>query len=98
MLPLHGVASQLRGFGGAEHSRVIRLRSPECTPSDEADVALIRRSEDIETVLNSEFTRAVLIGELHGSNVLPELMVLPSRFDYLGDGDILGVRVSSRHF
>lgn len=102
-LPLHGVASDVRGFNSERHWQVIRIRSPDSTPSHEADAALIRRAEDVGTALGFGFTRAILVGDARDnlavrSDAPDSVMTLPTRYGYLADGDILGFQATSRRF
>ena len=103
MLPLHGTASLLRGFDRTDGPLVLRLLTPESTPSKNADVAVIRNFDDVGEALTAGFSGAIIIGdvtfdELPGSNVLPHVMVLPSQFDYLSEGDVLGIHGKGGRF
>jgi len=102
-LPLHGVAFDVRGFNFERHWQVIRVRSPDITPSHEADAALIRTTEDVGTAHSSGFTRAVVVGDAQNNltvqpDALDSVMTLPTRYGYLADGDILGFQTASRRF
>lgn len=102
-LPLHGVASNVRGFNFERQWQVIRVRSPDSTPSHEADAALIRGAEDVGTARSSGFTRAVVVGDARDNlTIKPDapdsVMTLPTRYGYLADGDILGFQVASCRF
>src|SRR5262245_22271033 len=101
LLPLHGVASFVRGYEDAPRSQIIRTRSVDCLPDTEVDAAIIRNEQDALAAASSGFVRGVVIGEetgVVGSNDLPNLLVVPSRFEYLGDGDIIGLQAFSRRF
>jgi His-Xaa-Ser system radical SAM maturase HxsC len=103
MLPLHGTASFLRGFDRTDRPLVLRLRTPQFGPSGHADVALMRDLDEVEDVLAAGFAGAIIIGDttldkLPGSNVLPHVMVLPNQFDYLSEGDILGIHGKGGRF
>jgi len=102
-LPLHGTASELRGFDDVQHRRVIRTRSPIVPPTDDADAAIIQTPEDLENAVASGFASGVIIGKAVdiarvNSNRMRDLIVLPCQFAYLNDGDILGVQTTSKRF
>ena len=101
MLPLHGIASDLRGFEAKRTSRVVRLRSPKANPSNEADIALIRDPSEFSVAVAAGFRGALVISdsaELPAPASFSDAMVLPTRFNYMADGDILGVQANSRRF
>lgn len=103
MLPLHGAASFVRGFHGTETPLVVRLRAPQSRPSNSSDVALIRDLNEVAEATAGGFSGAIIVGEasndkLPGSNALQNVMVLPSRFAYLRDGDIIGLRGKGGRF
>lgn len=103
MLPLYGVATAMRGFSDAARWQVIRARSPQSKPSHDADVAVIQTADDVDTAVASGFASGIVVGDgldvgQVGPNALRDLMVLPSRYDYLADGDVLGFKAASRRF
>ena len=103
MLPLHGAASFVRGFHGTETSLVVRLRAPQSRPSNSSDVALIRDLNEVAEATAGGFWGAIIVGEvsndkLPGTNALQNVMVLPSRFAYLRDGDIIALRGKGGRF
>jgi hypothetical protein len=103
MLPLHGAASFVRGFHGTETPLVVRLRAPQSRPSNSSDVALIRDLNEVAEATAGGFSGAIIVGEasndkLPGSNALQNVMVLPSRFAYLRDGDIIALRGKGGRF
>jgi His-Xaa-Ser system radical SAM maturase HxsC len=100
MLPLYGMATAVRGFDQETLRHVMRLRLPAPGPDHSADVALIRRFEDLDVAVSTGFTRAFVIGDialLHG-NALPHMIQVPGKFDYLGHSDIVGFHAGSRRF
>ncbi|MCP9628022.1 His-Xaa-Ser system radical SAM maturase HxsC [Rhodopseudomonas palustris] len=103
-LPLRGAITDVRGFSDTSRWHVIRTRSPSGgPPPHDADAALIRTSEDVDAAIASGFTSGVIVGGAVDAarvspNALRDLMVLPSRCDYLADGDVLGFHASSRHY
>jgi His-Xaa-Ser system radical SAM maturase HxsC len=103
MLPLHGVASHLKGFNKNGQSEVIRLRSISNVPSRDEDVALLENVSDLKAAAAAGFSGAAVIGDLANElsvdlKDLRNVIVLPGRFSYLSDGDILGVQSASRRF
>ena len=102
MLSLYGMATATCGFDPAEPRLVLRLRSPKVGPAESGDVALVRNSEDFDAAASSGFVAALLIGDgtdaLPHGNALLRMVQVPSKFDYLGDGDILGFHPVSKRF
>jgi His-Xaa-Ser system radical SAM maturase HxsC len=97
MLALHGTASFIRGFDGTKTPLVLRLRHLDAGPSVDADAALLREPNDVDRAVALGFSGAVIIGDgsevtRRSSNRFGSVMVLPSRFDYLSEGDIIGVQ------
>lgn len=102
-LPLHGMIAELRGFSDAQRWQVIRTCSPANGPTRDADAALIRDPEDVDVAVASGFTSGVIVGDAVGMadvspNALRDIMLLPTKFGYLEDGDVLGFRAGSRRF
>jgi His-Xaa-Ser system radical SAM maturase HxsC len=103
MLPLHGTATQIRGFECDKVSNVARFRDIAVGPSNAADVALIRTASDIDEAIAAGFNAVAVFDDrksaaLPGANILSRLIVLPRRFDYLSDGDIIGIRPKDGKF
>ena len=102
MFPLHGLALKAHGFDGAEPRQVIRLRSPGCAPSNHRDIAIIHKTADLEEAARSGFSRVAFIGdgllELSGQREFHDFLVLPNQFDYIADGDLIGLHIPSRRF
>ena len=92
MLPLYGTAQQMRGFDNERPWQVLRLRPPDAAPSHEADTALVRCAEEAAVAKASGFTTALAVGDdlAVDADAPNDLIVLPSRFGYLDDGDVLG--------
>jgi hypothetical protein len=68
-----------------------------------ADVALLRDLNDVEDARASGFSGAIIIGDANlvarqVSNALPRVMVLSGRFDYLAEGDIVGIQGKDSRF
>jgi His-Xaa-Ser system radical SAM maturase HxsC len=103
MLALHGTASFLRGFDRTKTPLVLRLRLPQTEPSGDADVALLRDFSEVREALAAGFAGAIIIGDanvhkLPDSNALPHVMVLPTQFGYLSEGDVVGIRGGGGRF
>jgi His-Xaa-Ser system radical SAM maturase HxsC len=100
MLPLHGIATRSRGFEEGRAWEVLRLRPPNASPSHRADAAIIRVPKEVDVAKASGFTTAVAIGaDLDvDADDFRDLLVIPTQFSYLADGDILGVTASKRRF
>lgn len=100
MLPLHGVASQSRGFDERRAWQVLRLRAPDAVPSHADDAALVRLPEEFALAKASGFTTALVIGDgiNVGADAARNLIVLSNRFSYLGDGDVLGFQAKTHRF
>jgi His-Xaa-Ser system radical SAM maturase HxsC len=102
-LPLHGYARAL-GITAAQNGRsVFRLRAPTQEPDHPADMALLRDAASVDAAVHWGFRQAMLISDDESlddfpPNKLSPMYVLPKRFDYLGDGDLLGMELSSSQF
>ena len=97
-LPLYGVATAMRGFSEAARWKVIRARLPQKSPSHGADVALLQTLDDVYTAMQSGFSGGIIIGDGLESgqfitSAFRDLMVLPGRYGYLGDGDVIGFKL-----
>src|SRR5262249_1401653 len=102
LLPLNGIATATFGFGPAEPHQVLRLRAPTSRPQDSADVALAHRADDLDAATSSGFARAFVVSDdadtLSHPNRFVHVIHVPSKFEYLADGDILGFHPDSKRF
>jgi His-Xaa-Ser system radical SAM maturase HxsC len=103
MLALHGTASFVRGFDETEAPLVLRLRAVHSGPSVAADVALLRNLNDVKDACASGFSGVIMISDAnvvarHASDAFSRVMVLSGRFDYLAEGDIVGIRGKDGRF
>jgi His-Xaa-Ser system radical SAM maturase HxsC len=99
MLPLHGVAQQARGFESAGPWQVLRLRLSNAAPTHGADTALVRSANEAAMAKTSGFNTALVVGEHLEIEAAPDnLILLPNRFAYLSDGDILSYQARNRRF
>jgi His-Xaa-Ser system radical SAM maturase HxsC len=99
MLALHGHATSVAGFDGPETRHVLRLRQPSSVPQHPADTALFRTAADLKKAVENGFSTAVGIGSIEEWAILDgsaRIAVLPSKFEYLGDGDIVGFHPGSK--
>ena len=99
-LALYGQARTLRGDFKHDGREVIRLKSPTNVPEQAADVAVVRSANEVEDATDNGFNRLWLIGDdvtLGEKSTLPAYQV-PGLFDYLTDGDIIGIEPSSGRF
>ena len=76
---------------------MLRLRAVDSGPSVDADAALLRTLEDAAKAREFGFSGAIVIGDKSVMthpllNELPRLIVLPAGYDYLSEGDIVGIR------
>src|ERR1043166_5729323 len=99
MLPLYGQASFWKGVD-ERTSAVLRLRSPDSQePSVYADFYLARTDDDISKLRESGRSRIVAIGERKTEvDWAQQAIVLPTQFDYLGDGDIISFHPRTSRF
>jgi His-Xaa-Ser system radical SAM maturase HxsC len=102
MLALHGTATAIHGFDASAPRQVLRLRSPRNPPEHSADVALVRQPDDLDAALSIGFRGAVTLEDepnagptKHG---MRRIVQLPSKFEYLADGDILGLHAGTKRF
>ena len=103
MLPLYGTATQLGGFDRDQTTHVVRFREIADGPSNAADVALLRTPSDLHQAITARFSAVALFdddrsGALVSSNAISRFIILPHQFDYLADGDIIGIHPKSGKF
>jgi hypothetical protein len=102
MLPLNGIATGIAGFDLAKPREVLRLWSPDSRPQNSADVALAHRPDDLDAAISSGFVRAFVVSDepdaLSHADKFARVILVPSKFDYLAEGDILGFNAASRRF
>jgi hypothetical protein len=100
-LPLYGTALHSTEFPDRVRS-VIRLRSVDSSaPRHVADFALARTPEEVLVAMETKWPSIFvvsddpvrLVGAFKGQQV-----AVPSKYNYLADGDILGFDHSSRKF
>ena len=101
-LQLFGTAIHCRGVDERQDRSVVRLREPHDSQQETvADFALVRTFEDFECAKRRNWQSFFVIGEEVASLVgQPDgrTIVVSSQFDYLAEGDIIGIRHASRRF
>lgn len=99
-LPLYGTATHSAGFGADGLRSVIRLQSVESTSErHSSDFALAKTAGDLARALESDWRSIFVVSD----GQLPEaagrrVVAVPPKFDYLGNGDVLGFDHSSKKF
>jgi His-Xaa-Ser system radical SAM maturase HxsC len=95
-LRLSGRADAVTAPGG-EAPFVLRLTSPSSAPRSFADAAIVRSASDLAEAEAAGLGAVVAVG-MHEAEVqgFRRSVVLDNRFDYLAEGDILGVRPRNR--
>ena len=104
-LPLGGTATVIRGFEATRPGCVYRLRSlgTAATVVPSVDMFVTRDMASLAEAAEAGFQAAIFIGnEVVSASVLPSsirhMITLPSKFDYLANGDVVGIRTGSRNF
>ncbi len=103
-LQLFGTATHLIGLRGGSDRSVIRLRTLENRPNETpSDFAVVRTPAEFGRAKSADWNSIFFIGEETGTCLLEprigsRIISVPSQFDYLSDGDIVGVRHGSRRF
>jgi His-Xaa-Ser system radical SAM maturase HxsC len=99
-LPLSGTARSITG--ALEPGRnLMRLRAADASAGGEADIAVIRQSDDRAVARAHGFTRAI---SFEGQSTIDEedgfavAVHLDERFGYLADGDVIALDPGSRRF
>jgi hypothetical protein len=101
-LQLFGTAIHCVGFDESLDRSVVRLRGLDNSPSQTAsDFVLVRSLEDFECAKSRNWQSFFVIGEEHArfvSETNERVIVVSPQFDYVGNGDIVGVRHPSGRF
>ena len=96
-LQLFGTATHCLGLSNDRDRSVIRLRAVESRPNETAsDFAIVRTSADFDRARSADWKSIFLVGEKAGECLSePEIggkvISVSSQFDYLSDGDIIGI-------
>jgi His-Xaa-Ser system radical SAM maturase HxsC len=102
-LPLYGTASLRTNFGSGKARSVIRLRAVESRADRHAaDFALVKTPGELERAMAANWQSIFVVsdGAIGGTSTesFGRQIVVPRKFDYLGDGDVLGFDHASRKF
>src|SRR5262249_4494022 len=105
MIPLHGVAQLSHGISGSP-TFVVRMRSQfdDAIAPSTADFALVRSKEEFREAVSSRLNGIFFVGNVAGLESDPELANVPrligvsARFNYFGEGDIIGFHPQSQRF
>jgi His-Xaa-Ser system radical SAM maturase HxsC len=103
-LQLFGTAIHCVGLNSGSDRSVVRLKALEDRAAENAsDFAIVRTPEDFERAKSAGWRSIFFIGELPGEHRLEseidrKIISVPAQFDYLSDGDIVGIRHGSRRF
>jgi His-Xaa-Ser system radical SAM maturase HxsC len=101
MLPLYGIATATRGYNPSEARQVARLRTANSRP-EQADIAIVRRPDDLDLAASSGFVQALVISDdpdaVPNDPILPRIIQVASKFSYLADGDLLGFTPAGKRF
>lgn len=98
MLPLYGVATELRGFDPRSPRHLIRLRDPGLRPEHAADAAFLSGPADAARAAGNGFTAAFVIGDgaRESATAFARAVSAPETFSYLADGDVVSVQRDNR--
>ena len=103
-LQLFGTATHCVGLNDDSDRSVIRLKTIESGPSMTAsDFAVVRRPAEFDRAISANWKSIFVIGEDTGecelgAEIGRRTISVPSQFDYLSDGDIVGIRHGSKRF
>jgi His-Xaa-Ser system radical SAM maturase HxsC len=100
-LQLFGTATGCIGLAGDRS--VVRLRSLDRAPGELlSDFAIVRSGVEVEQAVAAGWTSLFVIAseDLHDSPKMSgrRLIAVPPLFDYLADGDIIGIRHTTKRF
>jgi His-Xaa-Ser system radical SAM maturase HxsC len=103
-LQLFGTATHCAGLRGGNDRSVIRLRTLDGWPGETAsDFAIVRTRAEFDRAKNANWNSIFFIGDELGECLLEpanggQMISVPCQFDYLSDGDIVGIRHGSKRF
>lgn len=103
-LQLFGTATHCIGLNVDSDRSVIRLRTLESRPNQTAsDFAVVRTPAEFDRAKSTDWNSIFFIGGetgkcLVGPEIGSRVISVPSQFDYLSDGDIVGIRHGSKRF
>jgi His-Xaa-Ser system radical SAM maturase HxsC len=102
-LPLYGTASLGTGFGSGKARSIIRLRAVESGAARHAaDFALVKTPDQLDRAIAANWQSIFVVSDGSIESVSTESfdrqIIVPPKYNYLGDGDVLGVDHSSGKF
>jgi His-Xaa-Ser system radical SAM maturase HxsC len=102
-LSLYGTASLSAGFGPDKARSVVRLRAVESEAERQAaDFALVKTAGQLERSIEANWQSIFVVSDGSidpaSTEAFKRQIVVPPKYDYLGDGDVLGIDHSSRKF
>jgi His-Xaa-Ser system radical SAM maturase HxsC len=103
-LALHGIANFCRGVSTSEPSLVVRLRTLHHSKERQAtDFVIVRSREELRCAVNALLDGVMIISDdrfdsLPDLNKLTRVINVSRKFDYLSDGDIIGLHPKSKRF
>jgi His-Xaa-Ser system radical SAM maturase HxsC len=103
-LQLFGTATHCIGLSDCSDRSVIRLRNLESDPNQIAsDFAVVRTPAEFDRAISANWKTIFFIGEeteecLLGLEIGKKVISVRSQFNYLSDGDIVGIRHGSGRF
>jgi His-Xaa-Ser system radical SAM maturase HxsC len=104
ILALHGSANLLRGFPTSDSSSVLRLRSlPGPQRRLPEDFIITHSRQELKSAAEAGIDATMIVSDERADS-WPEtvpfsrVISVPAKFDYLSDGDILGLHPRSRRF
>lgn len=102
-LALYGTASLGAGLGSDKARSVIRLRAVESEAERHAaDFALVKTPDQREQAIAANWQSIFVVSDGSidpaSTEAFKRQIVVPPKYDYLGDGDVLGIDHASRKF
>jgi His-Xaa-Ser system radical SAM maturase HxsC len=103
-LPLYGTATFIAGFGGDQARSVVRLRAVDSSAERQSsDFALAKTSDEVLRAIQAGWPSIFLVSDDPFNSHVPgtfdgQLVAVPQKYGYLGDGDVLGFDHSSKKF
>jgi His-Xaa-Ser system radical SAM maturase HxsC len=102
-LPLYGIASLGAGFGSGKARSVIRLRAVESRAERHAaDFALVKTPDQLDRAIAANWQSIFVVSdgsiESASTESFDRQIIVPPKYNYLGDGDVLGVDHPSGKF
>jgi His-Xaa-Ser system radical SAM maturase HxsC len=102
-LPLYGTASLSEGLGTDKARSVVRLRAVESEMERHAaDFALVKTPDQLERAIAANWQSIFVVSsdpiDPTFTNAFKRHVIVPAKYDYLAEGDVLGLDHSSGKF